>query len=62
LIKYLIQQITEDDFIVLYAFTGGGITGKTGLELNTEDGGHRNFILIEANYDLACTITKRRLS
>jgi adenine-specific DNA-methyltransferase len=45
LIKGLLSQATRADDIVLDFFAGSGTTGQVVMELNTEDGGHRRFIL-----------------
>jgi len=45
LIKYLLKPFALKDVTVLDFFAGSGTTGQAVLELNKEDGGHRNFIL-----------------
>ena len=45
LIKALLSQATRSDDTVLDFFAGSGTTGQAVLELNTEDGGKRKFIL-----------------
>lgn len=45
LIKGLLSQATRPGDIVLDFFAGSGTTGQAVLELNTEDGGQRRFIL-----------------
>lgn len=45
LIKALLSQATRPDDTVLDFFAGSGTTGQAVLELNTEDGGKRKFIL-----------------
>lgn len=53
LLKGLLAQATRPDDIVLDFFAGSGTTGQVVMELNTEDGGRRRFILCsstEANY------------
>ncbi|NWA85069.1 site-specific DNA-methyltransferase [Pseudomonas sp. D2002] len=55
LIKYLISMIEDKNALVLDFFAGSGTTGQAVLELNAEDGGNRNFILVsntEATPDL----------
>lgn len=47
LIKHLIQIASDKDAIVLDFFAGSGTTGQAVLELNAEDGGHRQFILVQ---------------
>ena len=48
---YLIQDIlkicTKPDDIVLDFFAGSGTTGDAIMQLNTEDGGQRKFILVQ---------------
>jgi adenine-specific DNA-methyltransferase len=55
LIKYLVSMIEDKNALVLDFFAGSGTTGQAVLELNAEDGGKRNFILVsntEATVDL----------
>lgn len=53
LIKYITNAKTFDDgnAIILDFFAGSGTTGQAVLELNKEDGGHRQFILCTNNGD-----------
>ncbi len=48
LIKYIIG-LTCSDAVVLDFFAGSGTTGQAVMELNKEDGGHRQFILVTNN-------------
>jgi adenine-specific DNA-methyltransferase len=59
LIKILINQF-ETDCIVLDSFAGSGTTAQAVLELNSEDGGNRKFILVEVE-DYADKITAERV-
>lgn len=47
LIKYLLSL--KDDGVVLDFFAGSGTTGQAVMELNKENGGHRQFILVTNN-------------
>ena len=49
LIKYLLQQASQKDSIILDFFAGSGTTGQAVAELNKEDGGSRQFILCTNN-------------
>lgn len=60
LVKDIIQRISKKDSIVLDSFGGSGTTAHAVLSLNAEDGGSRNFILIEM-MDYAETITAERV-
>ena len=67
LIKYCLQQATRDNDIVLDFFAGSGTTGQAVQELNSEDNGHRQFILIQLpealkhpNYQTIADVTKER--
>ena len=51
LIEVLISCIQNRNGIVLDFFAGSGTTGQSVLELNKEDGGHRQFILCTNNGD-----------
>jgi len=46
-VKDTIKLMTKDDDIILDFFAGSGTTGHAVLELNREDGGNRQFILVE---------------
>ncbi len=70
LLKYLISISTNNSSIVLDFFAGSGTTGQAVLELNKEDGGSRQFILVTNNevtdvnpngiaYDVTCERLKR---
>ena len=45
----------KKDFIVLDCFAGTGTAGQAVLELNKEDGGNRQFILVTNNENNICT-------
>ena len=45
LIQFLVEQTSKKNSVVLDFFAGSGTTGQAVLELNKEDGGHRQFIL-----------------
>ncbi len=47
LIRFLIQQSTDKDDIILDSFAGSGTTAQAVLELNKEDGGNRKYILVQ---------------
>ncbi len=49
LIRYLISLYPKQNATVLDFFAGSGTTGQAVLELNKEDGGHRQFILCTNN-------------
>lgn len=60
LVKDVIQRISKKDSIILDSFGGSGTTAHAVLSLNKDDGGNRNFILIEM-MDYAETITSERV-
>ena len=65
LIKIFLNMIDNRDAHVLDFFAGSGTTGQAVLELNQEDGGHRQFTLVtskEREDNIARTITYKRLS
>ena len=48
LIKSLIEQVaTDQNDLILDFFAGSGTTGQAVMELNAEDGGNRQFILVQ---------------
>lgn len=57
LIKYLVEIATVQNnrAIVLDFFAGSGTTAQAVMELNQQDGGHRNFILCTNNENDICT-------
>jgi len=61
LLRRVLRIAAEPDALVLDPFAGSGTTGRAVLEQNTSDGGHRRFILIEAD-DRARTLIPHRLA
>lgn len=74
LIKYLISTSTEKNDLVLDFFSGSATTAHAVMQLNAEDGGHRNFIMVQlpeetdekseaykAGYKNICEIGKERI-
>ena len=74
LIKTIVSQVTEQDDIVLDFFSGSATTAHAVMQLNTEDGGNRRFILVQlpelcdekseaykAGYKNICEIGKERI-
>ncbi|MBR0133823.1 site-specific DNA-methyltransferase [Candidatus Saccharibacteria bacterium] len=58
MIKYLVSLMRNNNAIILDFFAGSGTTGQAVLELNKEDGGHRQFILCTNNGDKGPDSTK----
>ena len=54
MIKEFIRSAGKPDALVMDFFAGSGTTGHATLELNHEDGGKRNFILITNNESNIC--------
>ena len=61
LVKYLINMVCSENDIVLDSFAGSGTTGHAVLEQNKEDGGNRQFILVELESKIAREVTSVRL-
>lgn len=74
LVKSLILQATDSDSIVLDFFSGSATTAHAVMHLNSEDGGHRKFIMVQlpetcdekgeaykAGYSTICEIGKERI-
>ena len=60
LIKRFISVGADKDAIILDSFSGSGTTAHAVLNLNSQDGGNRKFILVEME-DYAETITAERV-
>jgi DNA modification methylase len=61
LLRRILRIAAGPDALVLDPFAGSGTTAQAVLEQNASDGGHRRFVLIEAD-DRAHTLTSRRLA
>ena len=60
-IKFLLELLRSKDAIILDSFAGSGTTAHAVLEQNREDGGNRQFILVEMEPKIARKITSVRL-
>lgn len=60
-IKFLLELLRSKDAIILDSFAGSGTTGHAVLAPNREDGGNRQFILVELESQIAQEITAVRL-
>ncbi|KAA6226299.1 site-specific DNA-methyltransferase [Campylobacter sp. LR286c] len=61
-IKGVLSHATNKDSIVLDFFAGSGTTAQAVMELNTEDGGRRECILVTNNENnIAINVTRERL-
>ena len=73
-IKRIVQLGTENDSIILDFFSGSATTAHAVMQLNTEDGGNRKFIMVQlpeltdekseaykAGYKTICEIGKERI-
>lgn len=61
LIKEFIRLVSQKNDIILDSFAGSGTTGQAVLDLNKEDGGKRNFILVEMENNVAKKVTAERV-
>ena len=74
LMKYLLQQLSHAEDVVLDFFSGSATTAHAVIQLNAEDGGHRKFIMVQlpeacdekseaykAGYKNICEIGKERI-
>ena len=61
LIKRIIEISCEDNDLILDSFAGSGTTGHAVLNLNSEDGGKRKFIMVEMEDGVAKDITAERV-
>jgi len=55
------QIANEPGDLILDSFAGSGTTGHAVLDLNKQDGGNRQFILVEMDEGIASTVTAERL-
>ncbi len=61
LISHLVNISCGDDALILDSFAGSGTTGHAVLDLNKEDGGTRQFIMVEMEDKVAKDITAERV-
>ena len=61
LLRRILQITTTDNDLVLDSFAGSGTTGHAVVQLNREDGGKRNFILVEMESTICQNVTAKRL-
>jgi len=61
LIHVIMRLATGPGDLILDSFAGSGTTGHAVLDLNTQDGGNRRFILVEMDEGIAQTVTAERL-
>ena len=74
IIKQLLSQVTASEDLVLDFFSGSATTAHAVMQLNAEDGGHRQFIMVQlpeeieekseaykAGYKTICEIGKERI-
>lgn len=74
LLRFLVQQVTDGDSVVLDFFSGSATTAHAVMQLNADDGGHRKFIMVQlpeetdpkseaykAGYKNICEIGKERI-
>jgi len=60
LIEHLLKVSAPKDAIILDSFAGSGTTAHAVLNLNQQDGGNRQFILVEMDENIATTVTAER--
>jgi len=61
LIKRILEIATLQGDLILDSFAGSGTTGHAVLQLNKEDGGNRQFILVEMDENICRNVTAERL-
>ena len=61
LIKQLLSYATSSNALILDSFAGSGTTAQAVLDLNSEDEGNRNFILVEMEEKFAEKTTAERI-
>jgi adenine-specific DNA-methyltransferase len=60
-LQRVIELATDKDSLILDSFAGSGTTGHAVLKQNAEDGGTRQFILVEMDANIAQTVTAERV-
>lgn len=55
MLKYLIGLVPDKDCIIMDFFSGSGTTAQATMELNAEDGGKRQFVLVQVKEPCAKT-------
>jgi len=61
LIERVLQLATNKDSIILDSFAGSGTTAHAVLNLNKQDGGNRQFILVEMDEHIASNVAAERV-
>jgi adenine-specific DNA-methyltransferase len=61
LISRILQIATNPGDIVLDSFAGSGTTAHAVLQLNSQDGGNRRFVMVEMDTKIAREITRERV-
>ena len=61
LIQRILQIASDGPSLILDSFAGSGTTGHAVLKQNAADGGHRKFILVEMEPNIAKDITAERV-
>lgn len=61
LLQRILQIATDKTDLILDSFAGSGTTGHAVLKQNSEDGGTRNFILVEMEKNIAKNVTSKRI-
>jgi site-specific DNA-methyltransferase (adenine-specific)/adenine-specific DNA-methyltransferase len=61
LLKRILQVATNSDDLVLDSFAGSGTTGQAVLAANKNDSGHRRFIMVEVEPQIARSVTAERV-
>jgi adenine-specific DNA-methyltransferase len=52
LIEAMIQLVTDEDSIILDFFSGSATTAHAVMDINSKDGGHRKFVLVQISEEL----------
>ena len=60
LITKILEIASDNDSIVLDSFAGSGTTAHAVLNINEQDGGNRQFVLVEMDENIAKSVTAER--
>ena len=61
LLTRILQVFADSDSLILDSFAGSGTTAHACMQMNADDGGHRRFLMVEMDAEIAQRATSQRL-